>query len=244
MAPKHKQFISQLENFQNESSIAARYLYAEMTINQCASQSKQVLNKLNETPAFWVTVTASLQSSAYISFGRVFERKSKYNIEMLIRSAESNLDVFGEASLAERKREGNKTDPEWLAEYLAEAHYPTASDFELLRKKIEKYRKVYSDGIKPARDEYYAHRVKEDHFEVQKLFARLKIKDVWKLSSFLYQLHEVLWQLYYNGKKPRFKPIRYSIPSMVKKPPTGDAPQEIILRETIELLGGLCREGA
>ncbi|MBN4054207.1 hypothetical protein JYT87_00695 [Nitrospira defluvii] len=214
-------------------------MYAEMTINQCVSQSKQLLNKLNETPTFWITVTASLQSSAYISFGRVFERKSKYNIEMLIRSAESNLDAFGEAALAERKREGKKANPPWLAKYLEDAYYPTAKDFKHLQKKIEKHRNIYLNGIKPARDEYLAHRVKEEHSEVQELFARLKNKDVWKLSSFLYQLHEVLWQLYNNGKKPRFKPIRYSIPSMVKNPPTGDAPQERILRETIELMKGL-----
>ena len=37
-------------------------------------------NRLNSTATFWIACTAALQSAAYISIGRVFDRKSPYNL--------------------------------------------------------------------------------------------------------------------------------------------------------------------
>lgn len=45
-------FLVQLENFLQESSVAARFMYAQMAIQHAASKSKTLLNRLNDTPTF------------------------------------------------------------------------------------------------------------------------------------------------------------------------------------------------
>lgn len=80
---KHLDFLEQLETFRQESSIAARYTYAEMSLQHAASKSKKLLGRINNTPTFWIVCETALQSSAYISLHRIFNTKSKYNIYML-----------------------------------------------------------------------------------------------------------------------------------------------------------------
>ena len=211
-------------------------LYADFAINQAASQSKGLLSRLNNTPTFWLTVFSAFQTAAYISLGRIFDRESRYNIEQLLNTAESRSDLFSREALAVRKREGRTSDPSWLTEYLDKAHYPGANDFQRLRKKVDKHRKLYERVIRPARNKYIAHREKQDHAEVASLFSRGKVEDLWKLVVFLQQLHEVLWNLYHNGKKPRFRPMRYSITAMIKRPSTGTSAHETIVRETMQIM--------
>jgi hypothetical protein len=233
---KDRQFLTQLKNFDNEARNAALYAYADFAIQHAASKSKRLLNRLNETPTFWLTAFAAFQTATYISLARIFDNTSAYNVEQLLSSAESNIALFQREALAERKREGRNSDPSWLREYLDKAYYPELSDFARLRKKVDEYRTLYDKAIKPARNKYIAHREKQDKEEVSALFGRGKVKDVWPLTIFLQQLHEVLWNLFHNGRKPRFHPMRYSVAAMFDRPPTGSSAHEVIVRETQKLM--------
>lgn len=232
----HRQFLTQLKNFNNEARNAARYAYADFAIQHAASKSKRLLSRLNDTPTFWLTASAAFQTAAYISLGRIFDNDSRYNVEELVSSAESNISLFQREALAERKREGQKSDPSWLQEYLDNTYYPKLSDFARLRKKVDEYRSLYEKAIKPARNKYIAHREKQDDQEVSALFGRGKVKDLWRLTMFLQQLHEVLSNLFHNGRKPRFRPMRYSVSAMFDRPPTGTSAHEAIVRETQKLM--------
>lgn len=232
----HRQFLTQLGNFDNEARNAARYVYADLAIQHAASKSKRLLNHLNETPTFWLTTSAAFQTAAYISLGRIFDKNSRYNIDQLLCSAESNISLFQREALAERKREGQTPDPPWLDEYLDNAYYPGPHDFTRLKVKVEEYRSLYDKAIKPARNKYIAHREKQGHKEVSSLFGRGLVKDLWRLTTFLQQLHEVLWELFHNGRKPRFRPMRYSVAAMFDKPPSGTSAHEDIVRETQKLM--------
>lgn len=232
----HHQFVTQLQNFDNEARNAARYVYADLAVQHAASKSKRLLHRLNETPMFWLTTAAAFQTAAYISLGRVFDNNSRYNINQLLDSVESNTALFQRDALAERKREGRAADPPWLDDYLKKAYYPSAKDFALLRKKVDDCRALYEKVVKPARNKYIAHREKQEHSEVSALFGRGKTKDLWRLTTFLQQLHEVLWNLLHNGRKPCFRPMRYSVPAMFTKPPIGSSAHEAIVRETQQLM--------
>ena len=48
MTAAHRKFETQLENFRNEASVVARYMYAEMAIQHAASKSEALLNRLNQ----------------------------------------------------------------------------------------------------------------------------------------------------------------------------------------------------
>jgi hypothetical protein len=232
----HRQFLTQLSSFENEARNAARYVYADLAIQHAASKSERLLDRLNDTPTFWLSVLAAFQTAAYISLGRIFDNKSRYNINRLISTAELNIALFTRAALAERKREGQATDPPWLTSYLDDAYYPNSSDFSRLKKKVAEHRLLYEKAVKPARDRYIAHRVEHGHEEMASLFGRGKIKDLWRLTMFLQQLHTVLWELFHNGKKPRFRRMRYSVAEMFRRPPVGDTAHEGIVRETQQLM--------
>ncbi len=232
----HREFLAQLKNFDSESRNAARYTYADFAIQHAASKSKRLLNRLNETPTFWLAASAAFQTATYISLGRIFDNNSRYNIDQLLCSAESNISQFQRTALEKRKREGHATNPPWLLNYLNKAYYPKPTDFFRLRKKVNEYRSLYERSFKPARNKYIAHREKQDREEVSALFRRGKIRDLWRLTMFLQQLHEVLWQLYHNGQKPRFRPMRYSVAAMFKSHPNGSSAHEGIVRETQKLM--------
>jgi len=238
---RHRDFLVQLESFDNESRNAARYIYANLAIQHAGSQSRKLLGRLNETPTLWLTVGASLQTSAYIALGRIFDDDSKYNIHRLLEAGEGNLALFDRQALAHRKRQGQSSDPQWLPGYLDKAHYPTSRDFKHLRKLVAKYHDLYNRAIRPARNKYIAHRERQEHSEVSELFNRGKVKDLWRISVFLQQLHEALWKLLHDGRKPSFRRQRYSIPSMFRKPPTGSSAHEGIVREVQKLMAMLER---
>lgn len=233
---RHHDFQVQLENFSHESGIAAQYIYAEMAIQHAASKSKKLLNKLNNTPTFWIACGAALQSAAYISLGRIFDTNSKYNVAALLDSMEKNLYLFQREALATRKREGRTDDPEWLSQYLQQAYYPTAKDVARLREMVAKYRLVYERAVKPARNKYLAHREKEDRAEVQALFAGATVRELWRLTTFLLQLNEVLWQQLHNGRKPIFRLLRHSVKSIYDAEHQSSAPHESMVSDVKKLM--------
>ena len=232
----HRDFQTQLENFRHESGAAAQYIYAEMAIQHAASKSRKLLNKLNNTPRFWIICEASLQSAAYVSIARIFDTKSRYNVDTLLDSMEKNLHLFQREALATRKRYGNTEDPEWLHEYLQHAYYPTTKDIARLRDKVAKWRLVYERAVKPARNKYLAHREKADHAQVQALFAGGTIRELWRLTTFLLQLNEVLWEQLHNGRKPVFRSLRHSVKSIYDAKQHSSAPHESIVADVKKLM--------
>lgn len=233
---RHKLFLPQLENFRHEAYVGAQYLYSEMAIQHAASKSKRLLSRLNLTPRFWLTHSAATQAAAYLSLARVFDRSSAYNVDALLNAFEANLSEFSREALAKRKRDGRDEDPKWLSDYLDRAYYPTKADVARLRKRVAAQRVVYERAIEPARHKYIAHRVKTEHHEVQALFGAGKVRELWRMVTFLYALHEALWEQYHNGRKSVLRPLRYSVKSLYEAKHLGSGPHEAIVAETKKLM--------
>jgi hypothetical protein len=71
--------------------------------------------------------------------------------------------------------------------------------------------------------------------EVGELFAKTNIREMQKLLVFLGRFHEVLWQLYYNGRKPTLRPARFSVKRILEQPPLNSKHrklQERLVHET------------
>jgi hypothetical protein len=229
-------FDRQLSNLEHEANVIANYVYAEMAIQHAASKSKRLLNRLNSTATFWIACGAAFQSAAYIAIGRVFDRKSPYNLEALMVAMEKNLSQFDRQALASRKREGRAEDPPWLQDYLNAAYYPKRSDVSRLRKYIAKYRTIYERAFMPVRHQYLAHRQAHGHENVQRLFAKGKVKEIWRLSTFLIRLHTALWELLHNGRKPALRPVRYSARRIYESESERTGPHEHMVRDTKKLM--------
>lgn len=241
MSKRYENFEVQLKNFEHEVSLVAQYLYAEMTIQLAAFKSRKLLKKLNETPRFWTVCGSALQASAYISFGRIFDKTSPYNLNKLLKSMGNNVELFQRDALAKRKMEGQATEPEWLKGYLDSAYYPTSEDFRLLRKKVKAYKAIYEKVIEPVRNKYYAHRELEESSEVQTLFANGTLNEILDLSVSLLELSVVLWELLHNSKKPKIKQRRYSIKTIFESKKRTSAANEAMVTEVKVLMGTLTK---
>ena len=149
---------------------------------------------------------------------------------------ESNIHIFQREALATRKCDGKTDDPEWLDEYLQYAYYPSVKDVVSLRGKVAKWRIVYERAVKPARNKYLAHREKADHAEVQALYAGGTIRELWRLTIFLHQLNEVLWEQLHNGKKPIFLSLRHSVKSIYDAKRQSNALHESIIADVKKLM--------
>ena len=232
----HRDFLTQLENFRHEAYVAAQYLYSDMAVQHAASKSQTLLSRLNMTPRFWLAHTAGMQAAAYVSLGRVFDTTSRYNIDALLNTFEANLALFSRESLADRKRDGQPKDPPWLQGYLQKAHYPTTKDVARLRANVAAYRAIYDRAVKPARHKYIAHREKQEHTAVQALFSGGKVRELWRLVTFLYALHTALWEQYHNGRKPILRPLRYSVKAIYDAEYQSSAPHEAVIADTKKLM--------
>lgn len=233
---RHRDFLVQLENFRREAYVAAQYLYSELAVQHAASKSQRLLNRLNMTPTFWLAHGSACQTAAYVCLGRVFDTKSRFNVDELLNSFEANLDKFSREALSERKCDGQAEEPLWLQEYLQRSHYPTPRDIARLRAKVAEYRAIYDRAVKPARHKYIAHREKEEQAEVQALFAGGKVKELWRLVTFLHTLYNALWQQYHNGRRPDLRPQRYSVKTIYDAAVQSSSPHEHIVGDTKKLM--------
>jgi len=211
-------FANELEVFRTEAESAIQFFYSFLSIHAVAGEHKKVHRLLNTAPLFWNTTLGALQTSTFIALARVFDQKSKHSVDRLIKIAQLNMDIFSKESLAVRKRRGSVNADEWIDEYLRDVYVPNAEDFRRLRRHIAKRRKIYESSYRDIRHKIFAHKEVSKKEEMHALFGKTNNREMQKLLIFLRRLHEALWQLYHNGRKPILQPARYSVKRIREEP--------------------------
>jgi len=227
-------FEHHLDEFRKEAQGGAQFFYAMMAIHGTAGESDEVYRTIDDAALFWNTNIAALQSAFFVTLGRVFDQKSSYNIDRLLKFAQDNPAVFSKEALAERKRQHAHNVDEWLPEYLKTVYEPDTKDFRCLRKYVDKYRKIYSKNYDPIRDRVYAHKELALKSDKDDVFANTRIMELEKLFAFLTHVYEMFWQLYHNGRKPRFERIISSSARMLRKAIPSSQNQTVQQRITTE----------
>ena len=213
------EFETELELFRTEAESAIQFFYAWDATHAVAAKNKTVVRLLNEAPLFWNTALGALQASALVALGRVFDPDQRnHNISRLLSIAHANLDIFSKDALAARKRKGSSNADEWLPEYLKSVYEPSSEDFRRLKRHVSIRRKIYQEKYAPLRHKVFAHRGVATKVEVSELFAKTNIRELQQLLVFLGRLHETLWQLCFNGRKPTLVAARYSVNRMLEQP--------------------------
>lgn len=151
-------------------------------------------------------MVGALQFASIVALGRIFDQKSRYNVDRVLGLAQQNKHLFSKEALAARKRKGSSTADEWLPDYLARVRPPTDKDFRRLRQLIKKHRATYEAQVRDIRHRHYAHTEVIDQGEVAAMFEKARYTDVERVVGFLNQLHEALWQVFHNGRPLRLRP--------------------------------------
>lgn len=239
MTPQ-EQFKNELEIFRTEAETAAQFFYAYLTIHAVARDDRKVLGLLNKAPLFWNTNLGALQTGTFIVLGRIFDQKSKHNVDRLLSIAQHNSNIFSKAAIGARKQAADHTAPSWLARYLQDVYVPKPKDFRRFRALLRKHRKTYEAKYRDLRHKVFAHKGVSDPGDVQALFARTNIRELQRLLIFLMSLYEALWQLFVNGHRPVLRARRYSAARIRKNPSRGrgNSVQERMIREVEQFLRG------
>ena len=197
--------------------MGAQFLYGYLSFNLIISENKKALNLVNNTPLFWNTIMDALKTGFFVVLGRIFDQKSKHNIDRLLKAAQDDIGIFSKEALAKRKRMENPNAYEWLEEYLKTSYVPTSKDFRALKKEVKNYRKIYEANYRDIRHMIYAHKEISDLEEAQKLFSKTKIGELQEVFVFVNALYETLWQLLLNGREPILRSMPYSVEEMVRE---------------------------
>jgi len=209
-----------LRIFEKQVHEATQIWYASRTMDEIGLRSKETLEALNATPLFWITVRTGLAQYALVALGRIFDpsRGSPKNIDTILRlSYENREHVFSKVALATRKRAGSKNTDDWLDAFMERASAPAVADFKRLSRLVKKYRKVYETQYQDIRNKTLAHTEVVDDVELAALYAKTNIRDLERLLVFLNRFHSALWEMFYNGRRPRLRPMRFSTRSLARK---------------------------
>jgi hypothetical protein len=228
------EFERELEVFRTEAGTASQFLYAFLTVHAVAGDVPAVFKLLNTAPLFWNTNLGALQTSTFVTLGRIFDQDSTHNIDRLLKIAQDNPLIFSKAALGDRKRAASPNRIDWLPAYLHAAYVPNPSDFRRLRKLVRKYRKIYEDKYRDLRHKIFAHKVVSEGAAVAALFARTNIRELQLMLVFLDSLYDALLQLFVNGRKPVLRKRRYSVRRMRARPSPqglGNSVQERLTHE-------------
>lgn len=227
-------FEDELEIFRREEQLAQQLFLTWLSTRQLAGTDPAILKMMNETPLYWTNTEYALLLGAFVVLGRVFDQKSKHNIDKLIRVAAADLDVFSAESLRARK-EALKITPEQAAEYVKGKHALSAPDVRTLRKQVAHYRRIYDDRYRDVRD-HFAHKSTAVQSEIDALFAKTNIEEMKEIVGFLHSLHDEMWELLFNGHRPDVKPYKFVLPPDPPVRSRQPTPGETIARDAQTVL--------
>jgi hypothetical protein len=191
-----------LKTFRIEVATASQAFYAWKSINNIAFSSTKIHDALNKNALSWNIITHSLQSTFFITLGRLFDTDGdSFSVHAFLRACIDNIDQFSKDALRTRKmKDQNGHEPPWLNQYIKDAYVPLKKDFLILRGETSKKQKLYEDIYRPIRNQIIAHKDKLTIDNIDELFSKTKTEQIEDILQFLYQIEMVVFNLLANGK--------------------------------------------
>ena len=201
---EEKEFWDDYEIIRNEVDRAIEAFYTYMSIHRIANDNREIYLAMNQNPTFWNINLYSLQTTFFITMGRIFDDgKDAHSVHKLLSSALAHPDFFSKKALAKRKTKGNEK-PIWLDEYLKDVFEPGIPDLRQIKIQLKPYRRKFDEAYRDIRNTVFAHTITKDSEAVSKLFGNTKIPEIEDILYVLKDLLESLWELYHNGRRLEF----------------------------------------
>jgi hypothetical protein len=219
----------EIEMFRREEETAQQYFFGFLSLQLVPYRNSDVLDKMNENPAFWITTRYALLMSTFIVLGRIFDQDSQslHNIDKLLGVVSRNLSVLSRAGLEQRRIVQGMTPKDAAA-------YVTIEDVRAMRKAVGKWRSVYEARYREIRHKVFAHK-SVSRVDADALMAKTNIDEMKEMLGFLHALYMSLFQLHLNGIRPDITPVMFDLP-----PAPGESKAaERMYREGAALLDGM-----
>lgn len=202
------EFARRLDVLHADAVACARHGFAELAINVVASRDDRIRERVREDAGYWQTTMSALQSSAFVSLGRVFDgRKGTITPARVLDYVATYPGIFSRGSLRARKaRESPGMDISLLDPLIDAAFEPTAASFAAIRTELDERAQYFEDHVEEIRNSVFAHATGRTRAEVDALFLNVKVREYEKLLVFPIRLHDALSNLFTNGTKPELRP--------------------------------------
>jgi len=207
------EFRKDFELISDEINGAIQSFYTLLEINNYRSANKEICRVMNKNPSFWNITLYGLQVSFFMSLGRIFDTAGPdcHTIDKFIASCITHPEHFQYEALKKRKQSQNDSE-NWLDDFMKETYQPTVSDFEAIEKAISVHRTKFNQTYKKIRHYVFAHNIpNKPNSSSAELFAKTNKADIEEMLSFLHNLQNVIWKLFYDGIEPNFGDIKYFI---------------------------------
>lgn len=183
---------------------AAFCYYAGKAIHTYASESRDNLQRLNAHATFWMTTLHGLQVASFMALSRLFDGGTDtHTIDKFMAHTVAHPEFFSrEAVDARRMKEAGGIRPDYLDEYVRRVWVPGSDDLRDIARTIRPYRKKWRTDYVPIRDQIFAHSIVIDRQGVSDLFSRTLIADLEDILQGLYNLLEIMNELWINGRHP------------------------------------------
>jgi hypothetical protein len=155
-------------------------------------------------------VTQSKPAIRRASFGA-----DSYNLDALLKLAETDREVFSREALAARKSSITGLD---VQAYVSDAHIPTREEFRGFRREVKEWRRIYEANYREVRNQIFAHAQVSQPEDVHYLFAKTNIQQLELLVTDLVALHARLQGWVQNGTRPEAARVNSSVQELRKLP--------------------------
>jgi len=191
------------KEFQSEVNVACWSFYTWKNIHNIAAKDNKIYRALNKNSLSWNIILHSLQSTFFITIGRLFDTDKKtFSVHAFLRACIGNIDQFSKNALRERKLKSSEADKmPWLDEYIEKSYQPKKEDFLRLKGEVSKRQRRYELILyRPIRHKIFAHKDLKEIKLVDELFRKANIGEMQDLLCFLYQIESIIFELLYNGR--------------------------------------------
>jgi len=202
---KEENFLKELNFFNNETEALVRYVYSSGALNDVIANNKSVRKAANKNPYFWNSVLLSFTDSMFITLGRIFDVENKKNekctIHTLFKTLEDGKEIFSKDAFSKRWVISHESMLAYKDHCMKSFYDMKQEDWRKFKKEKKSLSKEYQDLYRPIRDSI-AHRILTNNDEIRLIVDKVPVRDMEKFCTKLRNLHEGLWQLYYNGGGP------------------------------------------
>jgi hypothetical protein len=200
----------------DDVNTAIESFYTDLEIHSCAREDRDVYQMLNKHAGFWNILLYGLQSTFFITLGRIFDDgEDCHSVQMLLAATVAHPEFFSKQALALRRSTG-LVNPEWLDANFDSVFEPQSSDLRTLRRALVRYERIYKPRYRNIRTQVYAHKILTEEKLVSDLFSQTQIKEIDEILYFLHDLVEALGDLFQNGRKPELGIKTYDYRQRIK----------------------------
>jgi hypothetical protein len=195
-----QEFLSRLKIFTDEVTGAEYSFYAYLRTHQILTEDRNLYKKANKYSLFWITVLISLQTTTFITLGRIFDKSSdSHSIDVLIKYCRDNKHIFSKEQFAKRKA----AFPHKLEKFLKEnpGELVRDTDFDIFKGQIDSYRDIFKRKYQGIRHKIYAHKDARVIGKEHELFSKTSVDELKSILDFLNKVWGALWELYHNGRR-------------------------------------------